>query len=205
MAKFSQILKGTRARHVVPFPISAAPVTEGAERETVPVDVRVLSGIELATCLEKARERAAAKGITDPAQGEPIYDLALMVETLAVAVVDHESPEDAPAPFFDGGAEQILADVDSERISYLYAWHEMWQSMCSPRLEKLDEQAAFQKLIELTTRTDPGPFVEMLPATAWALLRFTGGLLLSSPELRSQLSSLSSGKKTTGAPSFAKH
>src|SRR4051812_6340335 len=128
MATFSSILLGTRAttRVLLPLPGVAEPV---------PVAVRPLSGTEEGAVLERARAYAVAKGVADPKDGDRLYDLGLMVHVLAIACVDVDDPT---RPFFDKGAQQVLDNLDADRIALLYEAQQVWQEECSPRKSKMN-------------------------------------------------------------------
>src|SRR6266566_8978362 len=120
MAKFSKVVLGKRAEKEV-----SLPSVDGGD-ETYPAVMRPLDGLEEEDALVRARARAIAKGIENPKLGEPIYDMALMVETIAVSVLDIESPKDNREPFFDEGPEQVRA-YGREAISYIYQLQQTWQ------------------------------------------------------------------------------
>ena len=61
-----------------------------------------------------------------------MYDLSVMAEICAVACVDHDSPADAPEPFFDGGVKQAL-ELDTDRLTLLYQAFSEWSATCNPR------------------------------------------------------------------------
>lgn len=123
--KFSQIVKGTRARKAFPLPMP-----DGVEYELALVP---LSGAQEMQAHADARKLAAERGSAEPKAGDPLFERALWATTLAVACVDTESPEAAPRPFFDGGAVQILDDLDRDRIAYLFEAQQAWQDECAPR------------------------------------------------------------------------
>ncbi len=208
MPTFSTIIKGTRAVKVIDFPADntrcalladlpelaaqraqdaqAAARPEQATPEAQPkIGLRVLTGIETAECLHKAREFAISKGVASPAAGDPIYDLGIMVHTLAIGCVDPDSPESSRALFFDGGASQILEGLDQDRIAFLYARHEIWQDECSPQALRLTTQDAYAHIVKVTVSDDDTVFTQMRPGLAWTLFRFMACQLLSKPEHRS--------------------
>lgn len=208
MSTFSQIAKGTRARKPVAFPMAnkrcelladlpelseqrardrasweqaaqagqAPPVAPGDE---VLVDLRVLTGTEEAQVLQKARTSAIEHGVENPKDGDPLYELAKMAETLALGVVDHDSPEEEPRVFFDGGSKQILDEIDGDRIAFLYARWELWQGECSPRIGTLSGEQFYSQMVKVTVSDDDLPFSQMSPTTAWICFRTMGALLLS--------------------------
>jgi hypothetical protein len=232
MPRFSDVAKGTRARKPVPFPIAntrcdlladlpelaaqrardraawekaaqAGPAPSVASDDQVMVDLRVLTGAEESQVLQKARDYAIERGIESPTNGEPIYEIAKMAETLALGVIDHDSPEAEPCPFFDGGAKQLLDEVDGDRIAFLYARWEMWQGECSPRIGTLSGEQFYSQMVKVTVAEDDLPFTQMEPITRWVFARTLAALLLNSPEGKSLFTSAFGGtvKPETAAPS----
>lgn len=185
MAKFRQILQGTRARKSVTLTFG--------ETEVV-IDVRPLVANEEADALASARTFAAAKGLPDPKEGQPVYDLAVLAHYAHAACVDHDSPVDAPAPFFDS-AEQA-ASLDRDRLQILFEAWSAWQEECSPRKMTLTpEQYAglVYMLAEGGTGSTDDPFLLRLPrATLVSCMRTMAAQLVASPTLRSPSSSSSS-------------
>lgn len=229
MARFSDIAKGTRARKAVVFPTAntrcelladlpeladrrakdraaweAAPKGQAApvapDDETL-VDLRVLTGVEEATVLQNARAFAIERGVESPKDGDPLYELGKMVETLALGVIDHDSPEADPRVFFDGGSKQILDDVDGDRIAFLYARWELWQGECSPRIGTMSGEQFYSQMVKVTVTDDDLPFAQMSPVTQWILARTLGALALNSPEASARFSSaFAASAKRTPAP-----
>lgn len=140
MGAFSTIAAGARARKRV-----EATTIAGA---AFACELRPLVGDDDALVLQRAREFAIARGVAEPREGEPIYELALAVESLAIACVD---PDDAARPFFDGGSAQIRAHLDRDRILYLYETLAAWQATFSPRERTIDWPAFVAKVYELAT------------------------------------------------------
>jgi hypothetical protein len=225
MGRFNNILKGKRARRTVAFPAlldhgsflvsreeqsglvepkteaDAAPVPGPApsvapEPPTL-VDLIVLTGEEEAEVCAKARAFAIARGVSDPKQGEPLYDLGAMVYTLLLSVIDHDSPEGGDVRFFES-AEQILKHLDRERIAFLFTLQEVWQDECAPLRKDFSESSLYHWVFELADSEDPQvPFGRLRPSTLWIYMRTLARLLISSPELRSQLGPSSSVSSTT--------
>lgn len=211
--RFEQIQKGTRARRRLRFPgqnqrcalldplpeleaqrakdlgalqpADAPPESVAVDHDHVSVDVRVLNGDEEATALRRARDWAIAQGIEKPAAGEPLYDLAVMVETLALACVDVDSPESEPVPFFES-AEQIRKYLDRERIAFLFSHYEVWQDECSPQVSKLGMDRFYDVVLQAANSADPSdPFVRLRPGTAAICFRTMASLLVRSQALKS--------------------
>jgi hypothetical protein len=191
MATFGQIAKGKRARKRITFPLLAGTSADGAADARVEVDLVVLTGIEEADVLAKARTFAKERGVDDPRDGQPIYDLAQWVHTLAIACVDPDSPEDAPRPFFEGGAAQILGSelLGRDVISYLYEHQQAWQDQVSPRARTIGPAELVAHVVEIAASEDPTPFLRLAPVLRWSLHRSMAVALLSSPMLKSLLSS----------------
>lgn len=182
MAKFRQITQGTRARK---------PVTLTFGESEVVVDVRPLVTSEEADALAAARAFAAAKGLPDPKEGQPVYDLAVLAHYAHAACVDHDSPADAPAPFFD--SPEQAASLDRDRLQVLFEAWSAWQEQCSPRrLTLTPEQYAglVYSLAEGGAGSTDDPFLLKLPrATLVSCMRTMAAQLVASPMLRSPSSS----------------
>lgn len=158
MARYSQIKKGTRARRTVSFPMMDGTVIEC---DVVPL----LSDAE-AEILAGARSFAKARGVENPGDGDPIYELGRWVHTVARGCVDKDSPADAPQPFFDGGVEQILDPVDGldrDRIALLFVEQEHWQDACAPSPKGL---SAGEYLAEVLAHAE-APEHATLPFARW--------------------------------------
>lgn len=219
MAKFSQIVKGTRARRRVLLPLGDAPAmvpaltSDGASvvevsPDAVPVDLRPLTSGEQAEVLSRAAADAKARGVTDPRDGNPIYDLAEMEHTLALACLDPDSPADAPRPFFDGGVEQIRSspDLGRDRIAFLFAHFQQFQDECSPSLRKVDPAQMVASLDILggdDDRMAQDFFGSMGLGLRWIYMRTLARLYRTSPtpSLPSTSASASSGASATSQAS----
>jgi len=127
MTRYGQIKKGVRARKRIELPMMDGSV--------VACDVVPLLSSGDAEILAGARAFAIARGVAEPKDGEPLYELGRWVHTIALGCVDPDSPAHAPQPFFDGGVEQILDPkdgLDRDRIALLYVEQELWQDQCAP-------------------------------------------------------------------------
>jgi hypothetical protein len=227
--RFSDVAKGTRARKAVPFPLAntrcelLADLPELAAQRAadkaawekaaqagqappvapdghVVVDLRVLTGAEEVTVLQQATAFAIERGVENPKDGDTLYELAKMAETLALGVIDHDSPEDAPVVFFDGGAKQILDEIDGDRIAFLYGRWQVWQGQCSPRFANMTAEQFCEQVVKVTVSDDDLPFAQMHPAQQLICMRTLGGLLLSSPGGKSLFTSAFGGS-ASGAKS----
>lgn len=186
MARFSQIIGGTRSEQVVELPPPDG--VEANAAAPLRCALRPLSGTEEASALAAAREFAKSKGVERPAPGEPLYDLALMAHTIVLGTVDIDSSIEARSPFFDGGAEQLMAHYGREAIAYIYERHQLWQDQCAPGIKTLsgpefmegtlilggdDEEAAFRF------------FCRSRPVLRWIYARSMARTLVGSPSLKS--------------------
>lgn len=189
--KFRQIAGGTRARKMLELQLFPGV-------EPVRVDVRVLAVEEEIEALAQARAYAAQKGLDDPKEGQPVYDLAVMAFVVLLATVDHDSPTDQPAPFFDS-VEQPLS-LDRDALQLLYEAQVLWQEQCSPRKLTLSDAEYVGLVMRLAEgESDNDPFLERLPRASLVIcMRIMARQLLSSPEPRSPSSSASSPGGETG-------
>jgi hypothetical protein len=176
--KFSAIQIGARAERTIELPDVLH------EGKPVPIILRPLTGIEEADALRRGYE-FAAQGNAKAEAGDPIYDLGVMVHTLAVGCLDPDSSTEDRKPFFDGGAEQILKQLGRETIHFLYQRHELWQDECSPYTRNMSANDLMLKVAEVASSIDDGPFTRMSPATRWIFTRTTARLLLDSREDKS--------------------
>ena len=188
MAKFSSIARGVRARKAVTFPLL------GGGDATCAV-VPLLAEQEVAV-LAQARAFAISKGLTDPKDGQPLYELSKWVHTLVHACVDVDSPLDDPAPFFDGGAAQILhpkEGLDRDRIALLYQEWMAWQDECSPPPGTMTGEEYMRHLLSHSEVADGAelPFVRWRPIIQQAFVRTMASQLSVLLGLRSLSGSIS--------------
>lgn len=125
MGRFSAIAKGTRATRPVVLSYGGA---------DVPLAVRPLTGAEEAEALAEGRAYAVGKGIAAPGPTDRLYEIGYMAATLVLGCVDADDPG---APFFSSAAE-VLDNLDTDRIAYLYEQQQAWQDWCSPRPKDMD-------------------------------------------------------------------
>lgn len=167
MAKHKSLAKGTRAE--LPFDLPAAT----GEEVGLGCLLRPLNGIEEEEALVEARARAIAKGVTDPSPGDPIYDLALMIETIALGCMDPDSPKEAREPTFADG-DEIRASFGREAIAYIYAAHQAWQDEASPTLAKLDAKGYVDAIAKLGGPDEVESrrfFLRLQPGLLWSFTR----------------------------------
>jgi hypothetical protein len=195
--RFAAIQKGTRARKTVTIE-----GIEDPDGKPVPIDVRPLNGIEQGEALSKARAYAIEKGVKEPRDGEPIYELGKQVHTLLVGCIETDSPQDSPRPFF-ASAQEIL-ELTRDQRCFLYEHQEMWEDWCAPRPSRLTD-TELQKLATEMCAADEGddsPFLRLRPVLRWSLLRTLALLHLISPAVKSEhgSSAETSGTSDTTSP-----
>lgn len=181
--RFRQIAQGTRARKSLELSLlqGTPPVT---------VDLRPLTSAEEIDALARARSLAVEKGLSDPKEGQPVYDLAVMAFVVLLAAVDHDSPKDAPVPFFDG-VEQPLS-LDRDALQLLYEAQVVWQEECSPRQMELTtgQYAGLVMNLAEGDGSAADPFLRTLPrALLVNCMHIMAKQLLSSPAPKSPSSS----------------
>lgn len=125
MGRFSSIAKGTRATRPVVLDYAGVEVA---------LAVRPLTGAEEASALADGRAYAVGKGVADPKPTDRLYEIGYMAATLVLGCVD---ASDTAAPFFANAAE-VLDNLDTDRIAYLYEQQQAWQDWCSPRPKNMD-------------------------------------------------------------------
>lgn len=192
MARFSSIARGTLAR---------TPVTLTFGETRVMVDVRPLLVTEEIEALSLARAHARAKGLDQPKEGEPVYDLAVMAHVVTLAAIDHDSPADAPVPFFDS-VDQALS-LDRDRLHLLYESQTEWQQQCSPRQTTMTPEEYAGLVFALAGGSEGAdPFFNRLPrALLVSCMRTMAAQLLSSPTPRSPSTSSTSPSGASEPPS----
>lgn len=178
MGKLSDIMKGTRAIKRVALPLVNVPSHfspdvpelkaqqaadqaaycepgEPAIPNEVMVGLRVLTLEELATIYQKAGEFAQGRGVKEPNDSDPIYNLGIGIYTCAIACVDPDSDVRDPDPFFgkrgdiESAALEILSSVHVGRdgIAYLSQAHEQWQELNNPQANKI-HPAQFEEVVK---------------------------------------------------------
>ena len=204
MAKASTVLKGTRARLPVrcslqgPMPLPSfdeqGSLVFKPSDDTFVVDLRVLNPLEAGEVFSSAIAYAKNGGVENPGSGNDLYEFGIKQFTLLYACVDHDSPEDRPEPFFDGGIDQIRERFDSERIAFLFELQQEFQERCSPRHYNLSQEEFWSSiaLIGSLEEQQSREFFFALPRDMQFLFtRFTANQLINSP----------SDKSSPGSPS----
>lgn len=200
MAKFSSIAKGHTARRLVTIPLLSG---DDLVCDVVPLLVDQESRI-----LSEARAYAKAKGIDDPKDGQPLYELGKWVHTLVHACVDPDSPVDNPAPYFDGGVAQIIdpaKGLDRDRVALLYKYWEAWQDECSPPPRSMTSAEYYAHVIGCAESEEGAmlPFEPLRPAIQRNFVRTMARQVIELLQLKSHFGSPSadeSPSSTTSVP-----
>lgn len=231
--KFRDIARGTRAVRVVALPLvnvrcdllpdlpeleeqrekdraawEATGKVGAAPDASVSVGLRVLTGDEFGDVLSAARAFAIAKGVADPKEGDPLYELGKMVHTILAAAVDPDAPAESAAPFF-ASADEILSSphIGRDGIVYLAEQHELWQDQCSPQAGKVGPADLLSMVAQAAGDTTGDFFGRLRPGMRWTLLRTLAALWISSLTDKSPSSSTSEAAPETSpnepAPSAA--
>ena len=197
MASFSQLAKGTRARRRIALPLGdtkADPaMATGWSGEVTALDVRPLSPAKRPTSSSARSRFAKERGLTEPGPEDALYEFGLQLHRIALACIDKDSPEDKPAPFFDGGVEP-----DSSRARRSRAITSL-TSMSTPSRSKTNARRACS---EWTLRLSSRPrskrreatcslFCSFGRGTQWSFARSLAVLALSSLQSKSPSSSIS--------------
>lgn len=199
MAKFSEVAQGARARRPAKLPLPGASV-DGETGEwigpTQELHVRALNEEEHGLVLERALAFAKKRGLESPEDGDALYERGKMLHTLALAYVDKDSPEDAPAPYFDGVMRdgsvveawlQISKSevMTPEVVGYLYEVQQIMQDDVAP-MRKDMTPAQFMAAALTTAKGNMSFFVGTRPGTRWNFVRtlasqFVASLAAKSP------------------------
>lgn len=195
MAKFSEVVAGVRTRRAIKLPLPGAQVDPETKEWTGPtasLEIRPLREDEHVEMLSRALAFAKKKGLEKPEDGDPIYERAKMVHTLAIACIDPDSSKTDPTPFFDGGVEQILTSevMTPEVIGYLFLQQQLLQDEVSPLNSEMTP-AEFMAAALTTAKGNYSFFVNSRPAIQWSFMRTLASLHVDSV-MRSSPSSESS-------------
>lgn len=172
MAKFSNLAKGRRARQRgVPF------FTLSGDK--LSVDIGVLDGAQHGDVLKYAAEFAAGRK-AQAKDGDPLFEFGKDIQTVALGVLDPESPEEAPELFFVS-AEEVLHNLDRDRIAILAAQQRSFQSATSPLQKAMNNDEFFLHVAALaeTEEEHDSPFALWAPSMRWSFERTMAKLLIA--------------------------
>jgi hypothetical protein len=233
MGKLSDISKGTRAIKRIALPLVNVPcfinpdVPElAAQRENdaatatmngepaipdeVMVGLRILTLNELTTVYEKAGNFARERGVKEPNEADPIYNLGVSIYICAMACVDPDSDVKNPEPFFgtrgdlESAARELLDSVHIGRdgIAYLAEAHEAWQDICNPRANRIAPNVFYDTVVAMA---DDNPdkalatFLALRPGMLLASFRTMGRLLLTLLPEKSSYGAISVATQSNGS------
>lgn len=218
MSKLSDLFKGHRAIKRIPLPLVNVPSTFSpevpeaiAQREsdramakasgepapdTIQVGLRVLTLEELATVLEKAGNFARERGVKEPNNSDPIYNLGVSIYTCALACVDPDSDPKDPDPFFgkrgdvESAALELLKSphIGRDGIAYLAEQHETWQDYVNPQANKIHPKQMYDLVVALADKDESKglqSFLALRLGMRWRLMLFMASLLISLPQFKS--------------------
>lgn len=166
--KFSAVVRGVTGGEPVEIP--NAKTALGAD---VIARARPLSQFEEEEVISSAMADARGGGSESPKLGDPLYDAAVMVHTVAIGYVDPDSKDDAPEPFFDGGAAQVRKAFGPDEIAYLYERQQAAQGAASPSIQRATPEQLWEITLAIAAgKRDDGrdPFISLSPAlrVSWA-------------------------------------
>ena len=211
MAKFSDVVQGTRARKAIKLPLPGAHVDDETGQWVGPVVellVRPLREDEYTEVLKVARTFAVKNGLAEPGDGDPLYEQGKMTQTLALACLDIESPDNEAMLFFDGvdskTKEQIGAFAQIQRsemmsaevLAYLYQQQQIFQDEVNPLLKTMSPSSFMAAAIK-TAQGDMSFFVNSRPGMQWSFLRTSVCQLLHLQQLSSTFSMSSEAPEAT--------
>jgi hypothetical protein len=184
--RFSDVIRGTSAECTTHYE---------SRGKRVEVLLRPLDANEEMDVVASAIKHCKARG-ADAVAGNPIYEAGIMAASLAIAVLDPDSPEEARAPHFDKGDSQVL-QLDTDTIATLYEQQMQWQEETSPSLKAKSVGELFDIARKLVEQDDPLVYARLSPRTRWDLQRTTAALLLESHVLKPSPTSSSSSDGTS--------
>jgi hypothetical protein len=189
MGKFREIARGS-------LNIDKVPV-EFIDGTQDTVGLQLLVGAEDDRILTEARAAAIKRGVADPKEGNPIYDSWVARLTVLYSAVDPDAREE---PYFES-ADQILANVDDDRVVYLAERQRAWQEQRSPRMRTMTRDQYAAAVFEIATAEAGAelPFWRWHPDLRESFLRTTCALLTNSPQLKSASSSGSAPSATSSS------
>lgn len=192
MARWNDVAKGPKARHVVAFTDLAGNEVPGGVA-LVPLgpgeDLRVAART-VAFAIRESDLAAKEAGIDPksmpvPKPGDPVYERLLMYHTVLATALDPDSPEHRPEPFFES-VQQMLETGDPDRIAVLFYQQREWQLKVSPAARDFDDPLEMiRQLQALSSDEVPELPFDVLPwRTRRTYLRLWASMLLGLPALK---------------------
>ena len=144
--KASQLARGYLATKTVSLPLAApapkntdGPDPDGAQTPApVAVGLAPLTPGDEALIYERARAYAIAHGLTDPKEGEELYEYGKALHRCLLGVVDPDAPK--PEPFFDGGLSQLegLTELGKDGVLTLAEMQQTYQDEVTGQLDSFE-------------------------------------------------------------------
>lgn len=178
--RFSEIIKGTRQYKQIELPPY---IGQPPDQPNLTCCIRALNGLEEELALGAAVKRAKEQGAAKPEPGDPIYDLALMVEVIALACCDPDSPAATREPFFDGGPNQVRQYFGREATTLIYEIQQQYQDEVAPTYKRLGPIEYYGGLTTLGGEDEERArsfFVRCSPGLRWSYMRTSAVQLLTS-------------------------
>lgn len=189
--KATQLARGYLAIKTVTLPLAApapkrtdGPDPDGGRDLPAPVAVglRPLTPGEEADIFARARAYAIAHGLTDPKEGEELYEYGKALHRCLLGTVDVDSPPGRPEPFFDGGLAQIegLAELGKDGVLTLAEMQQTYQDEVTGQLDSLDGDKLEATLEELAGPHGAPFWFSLRPGLRVSFALTTARLLLAS-------------------------
>jgi hypothetical protein len=191
--KLRDLMRGTRAIHVVEIPLVNVP-NSGAEEspelvearkrdaqifgttiEQMPtkakVGLRVLLPGQWADVQTAARQFAIDRGNPSPTEDDPNYNLGTQINTLCRACVDVDSDPSNPE-LYEPKPEEWLTNPNLTRdsLTYLCEEWEWWNDRVNPQIKNFNDYESFAFIGQLVG--DPDRFLLLRPGVQRALVHF---------------------------------
>jgi hypothetical protein len=207
MAKFKDIMQGTRAVKVIDLPL--ANVTFGVQKDTTEqirerelnpdayrarkVGLRALLPFERERVLELACNRTKERGGT-PDESSPLYRHALAIYTVAAACVDPDAQPGTDAELYFGDTIEDAAEalrksahMTDDVVFYLREMQECWQDQINPQALTIADSELYEVTQKGAADADffhyfrPGMLVNLAHILALQLLASLEDKLPDSP------------------------
>jgi hypothetical protein len=185
--KASNLIRGSLAVRRAKLPLASDPSGNGADLGSAgssapEVGLKPLNGIETAEVLQRAREFASSRGVTEPKEDDELYQYGKAVWSILLGCVDPDEPK---ARFFDGGLDQLLGLLGRDEVLLLSELQEQWQQECSPMVKDFSEEQVSEAIDTLAGPAGSAFFLSLRPGLRWNLVRSMAALLRSSQPGRS--------------------
>lgn len=158
--KASQLQRGYLAIKTETLPLAGGapkrtdgPDPDGGRDLPAPVAVGLapLTPGDEATIFERARAYAVAHGLTEPREGDELYEYGKALHRCLLGTVDADSPPGRPEPFFDGGLAQLegMAELGKDGVLTLAEMQQTYQDEVTGQLDTIEGDKLEETLKEL--------------------------------------------------------